>query len=199
MECSYCELQMLEEQPKCTLMCGHTIHTRCLLLHSMRHYLEDLSCRECDTIVVSREIHREANPQPTHGTCKNLEETSEEFRNGLKTLIEKHKEAKKYKSAISKKIRAVEVEYKLFIKPQVSILKNYRKDMMRKLTESEDYKTASSKMSAYTRYISTFMNTHNLSRNEMWRYLESNYNIIYPSRWGFSLRCVLERKFRIRI
>ena len=190
---------MLEEQPKCTLMCGHTIHTRCLLLHSMRHYLEDLSCRVCDTVVVSREIHREANPEPTSITCKNLEETSEEFCNGIKTLLQKNKEAKQHKSAIAKKIRAVEVEYKLFVKPQINILKNYKKDMVRKLKESEDYKIASSKMTAYSRYLTTFMTSFNLNRSDLRRYLEGKYKIVYPSRWSYSLAYVVDRKFRIRI
>ena len=71
--------------------------------------------------------------------------------------------------------------------------------MVRKLKESEDYKIASSKMSAYSRYLTTFMTSFNLNRSDLRRYLEGKYKIVYPSRWSYSLAYVIDRKFRIRI
>lgn len=37
MNCGYCRQELLDTQPKCTLLCNHTVHTRCFITMNMQH------------------------------------------------------------------------------------------------------------------------------------------------------------------
>jgi hypothetical protein len=160
--------------------------------------IEAIECAECNMRVTSNDIIEEANPGVIANDCKTLEETSEDFRNGIKTIIEKSKEVNKYRAVIKKKIGSIYSEYNKYILPQLNILKGYRKQTLSKIVALEDYKITNNKVSALNRFITKFTTKFNIHSYELRRYLEPIYGTTI-TRWYNQLSYTVQKKFRIRI
>ena len=199
MNCPFCNNLLEEQQLKITLLCGHTYHTRCFLVHSVRDHLNDFVCTVCNEQIITHDIYEEANPPPSTTECETLSDSSEEFRNGITTILEKYKKYNKMRALLTKKVVPIIREFKSYIKPQISILKNYIKSKKTHIKELEEYKNTRKELGTYKRYVTSFCNKHNITEYELRRYLRKTRILIIRSARFYRLEYLLSRSFRIRI
>jgi hypothetical protein len=199
MNCLYCDNSLEEAQQKITLLCNHTAHTRCFLIESARDRVDNFMCHECNQEIISHEIYLEANPPITTTECENLAESSEEFRNGLTTIVQKYKSFKKTKNALTSKMKPIVQEYKAYIKPQLSILKGYVKSKKTLIKELEEYKQTRKELSSFKRFVTTFCLKHNINEYELRRYMRKQRLLLISSSRYYRLEYMLRKNFRIRI
>ena len=55
--CQICHHHLDEHHPKMTLMCNHTVHTRCYLMHNLYR------CHECQELIISNDMRDEMEDQ----------------------------------------------------------------------------------------------------------------------------------------
>lgn len=197
MNCSCCNLEIEALHPKATLMCGHTIHTRCCIILVMRNDIERISCIDCNSRVVTPDIYDIVYPS-IPDKCAELNETSEEFRNDIQSLATKTMEYTKSVSKFKRKIAPIISEFKTHVKPQISILKNYIKNKLKTIKETEEYNDALKKQSALNRHQKKTYIKYNLAPCEFRNYIRRNHRINLLN-WYQSITNRLGRKFRIRI
>jgi len=197
MNCSCCNLVLEELQPKTTLMCGHTVHTRCCIILIMRNDIERISCMGCNIKIVSLDIYEEVYPK-VPDKCKELNESSDEFRNDVQSLAIKNREYTKSVSKFKRKIAPIVSEFKTHVKPQISILKSYIKNKLKIIKETEEYKNAIKKQTSLNRCHKKTYIKYNLSPCEFRNYIRRNHNINLAG-WYQSVSNKLARKFRIKI
>jgi hypothetical protein len=197
MNCLCCNLEIEDLQPKTTLMCGHTIHTRCCIILVMRNDIERITCIDCNTPVVTPDIYDVVYP-PIPDKCAELTVTSEEFRKDIKTLTTKSREFTKSVSKFKRKIAPIIREFKTHVKPQISILKNYIKNKLKTIKETEEYNEALKKQSALNRHQKKTYIKYNLGPSEFRNHIRRIYRINLLN-WYQSISNRLVRKFRIRI
>lgn len=196
MNCSCCNLVLKEEQPKATLMCGHLIHTSCFIINIMRSDIERISCLECEERIVTPTLYAIVYP-PSQDPCIKLHETSEEFRNTTDKLILNYKIFTKSESKFKKKLAPIINEFKLNVKPQITILKNYIKSKKKCIKELEEYSDSLKKKNTFNRLFNKILAKYNISSYEFRKYLRRYKHTIIQIR--YSLISKIDRKFRIRI
>jgi hypothetical protein len=197
MNCSTCNLVLEEAQPKTTLLCGHIIHTQCFITDILRSDIERISCGECTIRVVTPEIYAIVYPN-VPDSCKNLEETSEDFRNDVKILSTKNTDYNKSVSKFKRKIAPIVSEYKTHVSPQISILKSYIKNKMKIIKETQEYADVMKKQTALNRHHKKTYTKYNLAPYEFRNYIRRSHRIDLKG-WYQSVSNKLARKFRIRI
>jgi len=163
----------------------------------MRNDIERLRCGECEEAVVTPTIYNIVYP-PVLDSCKALEETSEEFRNKIQTVIDKNKEYSKIESKFKRKIAPIVAEYKSHVKPQIAILKSYIKSKINIINKFEEYRDASKKHNALVRAYRAIYLQFNISEYELRTYLRRQKNINVRYRYSNTARGV-KNKFRIVI
>ena len=197
MNCIYCNLVLEETQMKASLMCGHTVHTKCFIIEAFRTDIERMACMECQLNIVTPEIYGIVYPVTTD-SCKALHETSEDFRNDVKRLVTKHKEYTKGASKFRRKMAPILSDFKTYIKPQIFILKMYINSKVKLIKETEEFIDAKKKESLLTRFVKKMQTKYNLSPYEFRNFIRRNNNINIVCRYR-SLTPQILRKFRIRI
>jgi len=55
--CQICHHGLNDNNPKMTLMCNHTVHTRCYLMHNLYR------CFECQELIISNDMRDEIEDQ----------------------------------------------------------------------------------------------------------------------------------------
>ena len=198
MNCIYCNLVMEEAQAKATLLCGHTVHTKCFIIEAFRTDVERMACMECQLNIVTPEIYGIVYPVTTD-SCKTLHESSEDFRNDIKLLITKHKEYTKNVSKFKRKLAPILSDFKTYIKPQIYILKMYINAKLKLIKETEEFIDAKKKESLLSRFFKKMYIKYNLSPYEFRNFVRTNNKIILLNTRYQSLNHRLLRKFRIRI
>ena len=202
MNCGICNLIIEDIQPKTTLMCGHTFHTRCFIIIIMTNDIERIKCTHCDDKVVTQDIYQEVYPI-RENVCTVLEESSEEFRNIVTTTIHKYKECLKSEKKYRIKINPVFTEYKKNVKPQLEILKNYIKAKKKEIKSLEEYKDLLKKRREFVTSINKIINTYNVSLIDFKDFIREYKKIIFSRKIIRNIYCslpyTLDRKFSIRI
>ena len=196
MNCSFCNLVLEEEQTKATLMCGHIIHTSCFIINIMRSNIERIRCVECEERIVTPTIYEIVYP-PGQESCIKLEETSEDFRTMTDKLIKNYKIYTKSESKFKRKMSPIIKEYKLTVKPQITILKNYIKSKKNIITKFEEYKDTVKKNSSFSRLYNKILTKYNVSRYELRSYIRQHKHTNIHFRC--TLSSMINRRFRIRI
>jgi len=205
MDCLLCTNVIEEQQPKTSLMCGHTFHTRCMLIDILHvDQLEDYSCVDCNQNIISHEILLEAfpNENPNHNQQNQQEEhqsPSEEFNNGIKNILENFTTFKSKRSKLNKKIKEIHNEYKTFIKPQISIIKNYIQSKKQIIKKFEEYKEDSKARSKLKRSEQHFCRTYNMTEYILMNYIEKYHKIDIRLSYFDDIHRFLTSKFRISI
>lgn len=194
---------MLDEAaPKITLLCEHVFHTRCFLIDSVRDHIDTAHflCNVCNTQIITTQMYEEANPPTSTTDCDNLAESSEEFRMGIKNIVDKYKGLMKTQKLMNTKIKTIVQEYKTYVKPQISMLKNYIKSKKKLIKELDEYKTTQKELRTFKSSVTRFCGTHNIDEYDLRRYLRRNrYIIVNRSSRFYRLEYMISRKFRIRI
>lgn len=199
MECSVCNTQILEEQPKCTLMCGHTFHTRCMLLRLYTTEIEECRCITCQLNIITPDIMLEGQPEEMHNTPITPElQESEAFKTDIKELVKLYKETSKYKNALVKKSKETIAEFNRVVKPQLLILKNYKKQTYASIKAMDEYKAAIRGFTKYSRFLTTICGRHNVNQYDVRTYLRTNQQIQLYWRY-YNIRWLITRKLKTRV
>ena len=189
---------MLEEQPKCTFMCGHMFHTRCILLSLYDVNLEFYRCRDCEENVFTPDIMHDAMPVEEATTITTELQVTEAFQNDIKRIITIHKESVKAKNALIKKSKETIAEFNRVVKPQLTILKNYKKTTFANIKAMEEYKNAIKSFGKYNRFLTTLCRNHNLNQHDVRMYLRTNLRIQMHWRY-YNIKWMIMRKLKTRI
>ena len=199
MECSLCNTQLLEEQPKSTLMCGHIFHTRCMLLRLYTVEIEECRCITCQVNIITPDIMLEVHPvvNDTVAITPELQE-SEAFKTDIKELVKIYKESSKCKNALLKKSKEAIAEFNRVVKPQLTILKNYKKQTYATIKAMDEYKAAIRGFGKYTRFLTTICGRHNLNQYDVRTYLRTNQRIQLYWRY-YNMKWVIMRKLKTRV
>ena len=88
-------------------------------------------------------------------------------------------------------------EYKLTVKPQITILKNYIKSKKNIITKFEEYKDTVKKNSSFSRLYNKIVTKYNVSRYEFRSYIRKHKHTTIHFRC--TLSSIINRSFRIRI
>jgi len=190
MTCNLCSLVFEETQPRATLMCGHIVHTQCLIIEVLKG---NRTCNECFENIITSAIYDIIHPD-TSKSYKVLEETSEDFCSDIKILVKNNKDYKKSASKFKKVLSPIVSMYKSQIKSQINLLKNYIKDKLKSIKETEIYKNTVRLQKRFNRLRLGMLMKHNLNYHDFIRYLTKN-----KIKSDCPINYMLERKFRIRI
>ena len=189
---------MLEEQPKCTFMCGHIFHTRCILLSLYDINLEFYRCRDCEVDVFTPDIMQEAMPVEEATTITTELEATETFKTDIKELVKIYRQSSKYKNALLKKSKETIAEFNRVVKPQLTILKNYKKQTYASIKAMDEYKAAIRGFGKYSRFLTTICRRHNLNQYDVRTYLRTNLRI--QMYWKFfNIKWMIMRKLKTRL
>jgi len=197
MSCGLCKLVLEETQHKATLMCGHSVHTRCFIIEVIQNDIYGQFCDECTENVITPEIHEIIRKTRIDSKpYKKLEESSEDFNNDIKIITTKNKEYTKSASKFKSKLTPIISEFNSYVRPQINILKNYIKNKLSTIKQTQEYKDAVKKHTDCRRTYNKISTKYNLSPYEFRDYLinKGKYVSVY-----ISVSRELERKFRIRI
>ena len=197
MSCGLCKLVLEESQHKATLMCGHSVHTRCFIIAQIHTDIYDQVCEECTENVITPEIHATIRKSRINSKpYKELEKNSEDFNNDIKIIITKNKEYIKSVNKFKSKLTPIISEFKAHVTSQINILKNYIKNKLSTIKQIDEYKDAVKKQTDCKRSYNKISTKYNLNPYEFRDYLinKNKYFSVYDS-----VSYELERKFRIRI
>jgi len=164
--------------------------------------LEDYSCVDCNQNIISHEILLEAFPNENPNQQNQQEEQltpSEQFNNGIKNILENFTTFKSKRSKLNKKIKEIHNEYKTFIKPQISIIKNYIQSKKQIIKKFEEYKEDSKARSKLKRSIQSFCRNFNMEEYHLRNYINSFHKKRILPFYFYDIRRKLIKKFRIRI
>jgi hypothetical protein len=203
MNCGRCNLIIEDVQPKTTLMCGHILHTRCFIINVIQREIEYIQCNTCSEKVVTEDINKELYPIRDRNILAKLQESSEEFRNIISTTIIKYKECIKAEKKFKIKSKPIINEYKLNVRPQIQILKNYIKSKKKDIKSLEEYKELTKKRISLICIIKKILDKYNVSSTDFKLYMRqyNNINIHRSSivNLYYNLSIQLNRKFRVRL
>lgn len=199
MECSVCNTEILEEQPKCTLMCGHIFHTRCMIISFYTMEIIDCRCRTCDLVIVTPDIVQEVQPEVNNTVAITPElQESEAFKTDIKELVKLYRESSKHKNALLKKSKEVITEFNRIVKPQLTILKNYKKQTYASIKATDEYKAAIRGFGKYSRFLTTVCGRHNINQYDVRSYLRTTSRIQMYWRY-FNIKWMIMRKLKTRV
>jgi len=190
MSCSICTQDLLEEQQKITLLCNHGFHTNCFLTRYYNFFLSDIHCHSCNEIVIT-----------ATGTDEEAERKSklDLVKSQLPIFHKLYKDLVKVRNKFHKKEKEIHKEFKIFIKPQVSILKNYRDSKIKIIKQLDEYKNYTKIASKLKRKIKNVATKYNIDTYDINNYLERNKIRFRFSYRYHNIRYRVMRKFRIRI
>jgi len=183
-------------------MCGHTFHTKCILVDILHaEQVEDYPCVDCNQNIISQELFLEAFPILNQQNQQEEEQLtpSEEFNNGIKNIIVTFTTFKSKRSKLNKKIKEIYNEFKTFIKPQVSILKNYIESKKQSIKNLEEYKENSKSFSKLKRSMQSFCRTYNMNEYQLTKYIRTHHIKNIGILYFYDTKYFLKRKFRICI
>jgi len=200
MNCGYCNLELLDTQPKCTLLCNHTVHTRCFYTINMQYNIENIICNECNVLLIPDELRIEVFGEPT-ATCENLAQNSPSFVNSINNLIKTIKNNNKTKALLTKKVTPINTEFKNFSKQIIKILKDRINIDIKKIKGLPEYKEAIKNSGVITRLFSKICDDYNINRYDIHSYIRTITGIRTYSfgRRHNNIAWYIKRKFFIRI
>jgi hypothetical protein len=199
MECSLCNTEILDELPTCTLMCGHTFHTRCVIVSCYSLNIGERTCRTCNEGIVTPDIREEVDQDTEEPDTITPElQQSEGFKNDIKELVKLYKDSSKAKNALLKKSKETIAEFNRVVKPQLTILKNYKKQTYASIAAMDEYKNSMKGFRKYSRFLTIICGRYNINQYDVRSYLRTTQRIVMHWRF-YSIKWMIMRKLKTRV
>jgi hypothetical protein len=217
--CVICKLlltnpELPEQQPTMELLCHCRAHTRCFLIDKEVKVYEDLAetCPGCSHPYLPEEYLMEVNHQAqqvrqlqqqrvrAENPCFILHESSPEFLQDVDAVKAICKELCPVQKAFSTLEREACKKFRQQVTPMVSILRSTKRDVLRKLRESDEYKAYSKAHRKLMAQTSKMIRRYNPTPRELRSYFRTHYPLaVQPRMWNGPSMWSVKYKFRLRI
>ena len=207
MECTLCTTQIQDDQPKTTLLCAHTFHTRCVMDHFVRHGARTAQCATCNESIVPHdmfqyETHEDEDVNTELEIVDTIYKTQPSFVDEIKILKKSSASVNKSYSRLLKSASASAKTFHADLKDVISFLKDKHKQKLNEVLKSEHYVEFKKTAAKYSGKLRQFTNKWGVNYYMLSRYLRRNNQgtTFLFSGWRLQrLKHNLIRKFRIRI
>jgi len=170
-----------------------------MLLRLYTMEIEECRCITCQVNIITPDIIQEVIPEinNTVSITPELQE-SEVFKNDITAFIKLFKISLKQRNLLIKNSKETITEFNRLVKPQLILLKNYKKITFNKIKAMNEYKNAVKEFSKHKRFLTNICRKHNLNEYDIRRHLRETARIeIY---WRYhNIKWVIMRKLRTRI
>lgn len=183
--CMFCAAQMLGEQPKMELLCGHFFHTECLVLH---WYNEEMSCPSCHMNVFNDHVRTAAIARDQVSRVEKEEKFAQEYaedkalRDDIKIIKKQVTITRRARGAFMKFGNQKRREWKQETKPLLDLLLVKQKEMIRTVKSSPQLMKWTTERSRLRRYVNVFERKHTKYR---FRSLQEYRFLKLPSHWDY--------------
>jgi len=202
------EPEDMANAPRCTLMCGHQVHTHCVfnIIYGDNFVTR---CGECQASFLRPEAYNhyhQNNPRnPNNNNIKKIWEENADFRREIFKFKRMATEVNRLEKSYLSLVKNLKTEFKEIIKTNVEMIKMQKRSFSKRLTSLPGRRLFLSKASRLKNLKNRICRTYNVDSYETFRTLKNDTTLtppppklgkyIHSSSWRHSSRYT----FRIRL
>jgi len=144
MACEICIAPMALDEPTCTLLCNHTVHTECILRQLIIHEMVGIRCPSCNANVMNDTLTAEGHA--VHGNDARNEiiqymwHHEPQFKTGLEVLKQAQLQKAATYKALKKKEKEMVRNLEDLVEPFLGTIREKVKEAKVEYKESAEYK-----------------------------------------------------------